>query len=345
MAGGRVRRLVTVVMAFAATATVVAGCGGDPDSGVDEDKLVIYSGRQEGLVKPVIDRFQEETGIEVSVRYGNTAQLAAQLIEEGDGTPADVFFSQDGGALGALGRNGRLEPLSQQVLDRVPATYRADDGTWVGTSGRSRVIVYNPEELPEAEVPDSIYDLTDPAWKGKVGISPSNASFESFVTAIRVIDGDEKAKQWLADMKANDVQTFDNNILILNAVKEGLFPIGLINHYYWYEQVAEEGMDKMVARLKFLPGGDPGALVNVAGVAVLKGSDRADQARRFAEYLLNDESQKFFAEHTKEYPLVDGVAPVSDLPALDSLEAPDIDLSDLDTLDETIRMIQDAGLT
>ncbi|HEY0636703.1 MAG TPA: iron ABC transporter substrate-binding protein [Pseudonocardiaceae bacterium] len=344
MVRGRFGQLVTLTVVAAAAATVLAGCGGD-DSGVDEDKLVIYSGRQEGQVKPIIDRFQEETGIEVSVRYGNTAQLAAQLIEEGEGTPADVFFSQDGGALGALTNQNRLEKLPDEVLNRVPEQYRAENGTWVGTSGRSRVIVYNPDLVPEADVPDSVFELTEPTWKGKVGIAPSNASFESFVTAIRVIKGDDVAAAWLRDLKANDVQTFDNNILILNAVKEGVVPLGLINHYYWYEQVAEEGRDKMKARLKFLPGGDPGALVNVAGAAVLAGSDKADQARRFVEFLLGDESQAFFAEHTKEYPLVAGVDPVDDLPALDTLQAPDIDLSDLDTLERTLSMIQDAGLT
>jgi iron(III) transport system substrate-binding protein len=335
---------VATAAVLAALSTVLAACGSDPGE-IDDDKLVVYSGRQEGLVKPLLDRFQEETGIETSVRYGNTAQLAAQLVEEGERTPADVFFSQDGGALGALTNRGRLETLAGPVLERVAPQFRADDGTWVGTSGRSRVIVYNPDLVAESEVPDSVFDLTDAAWKGKVGISPSNASFESFVTAIRVMRGEDAARSWLADMKANDVKTFDNNILILNAVKDGVIPLGLINHYYWYEQVAESGMDAMKARLKFLPAGDPGALVNVAGVGVLKGSDHADDARRLVEYLLNAESQKYFAEHTKEYPLVDGVAAVDDLPALDTLEAPDIDLSDLDTLEQTITMIQDAGLT
>ena len=335
----------SVALAVVLVAAAVSGCGGDAAGGLDESALVVYSGRQEALVKPLIERFEKETGIKVSVRYGNTAQLAAQLIEEGERTPADVYFSQDGGALGALAREGRLERLPDSLLNTVPAAYRAKDGTWVGTSGRSRVIAYNPDKAAEADVPDSVFDLTDPKWRGKVGIAPSNASFEAFVTAIRVLRGDDAARKWLVDMKANGVQTFDNNILTLNAVKEGVVTLGLINHYYWYEQVAEEGEDKVNARLKFLPGGDPGALVNVAGVAVLKGSDRADQARRFAEYLLTADAQRYFAEQTKEYPLVAGVPTVADLPPLDTLQVPEIDLSDLDTLEQTLTMIQDAGLT
>ncbi|MCA1676972.1 MAG: extracellular solute-binding protein, partial [Actinobacteria bacterium] len=228
---------------------VSAGCGGD---GIDDSELVIYSGRQEALVGPLLERFEQQTGIATSVRYGNTAQLAAQLLEEGESTPADVYFSQDGGALGALGHAGRLEKLPQTALDAVPARFRADDGTWVGTSGRARVIVYDPKQVTAQDVPDSVFELTDPRWRGKVGIAPSNASFEAFVTAIRVLRGDQAARDWLAGMRANQVQTFDNNVLILNAVEDGVVQLGLINHYYFYEQVAEEGAAAVPARLKYL---------------------------------------------------------------------------------------------
>jgi iron(III) transport system substrate-binding protein len=339
----RTRRLVPALLVAALAGTLPA-CAGDGDE-VDASKLVIYSGRQENLVGDLIEDFEKDSGIEVSVRYGNTAQLAAQLMEEGERTKADVYLSQDGGALGALAKAKMLTTLPQPILEKVPAQYRAKDGTWVGTSGRARVIVYDPKQVPEADVPDSVFELTDPKWKGKVGIAPSNASFESFVTAIRVLKGDEVAEKWLKDMKANDVETYDNNVAILNATEDGVLKLGLINHYYWYEQVAEEGKDKVPARLKFLPGGDPGALVNVAGVGILDGSDHADEARKFAEYLLSEKGQKYFAERTKEYPLVAGVPTAKDLPALDTLQTPDIDLSDLDTLEQTLTMIEDAGLT
>ncbi|MGQ0776954.1 MAG: iron ABC transporter substrate-binding protein [Pseudonocardiales bacterium] len=327
----------------AALLMVLVGCGGG--GGLDESALVIYSGRQEALVGPLIEQFEQQTGIATSVRYGNTAQLAAQLLEEGDSTPADVYFSQDGGALGALDQAGRLDTLSPEVLDAVPARYRADNGSWVGTSGRARVIVYDPRQVAEQDVPDSVFGLTDPRWRGKVGIAPSNASFETFVTAMRVLRGDDATRQWLADMRANDVQTFDNNILILNAVKDGVIPLGLINHYYFYEQIAEAGAAAMPARLKFLPGGDPGALVNVAGAGILRGSDHAEQARRFVEFLLNEQSQSYFAQETKEYPLVAGVSADAELPPLESLQTPQIDLSDLDGLEQTLTMIEDVGLT
>lgn len=337
--------VVALVLALPACGGGGSGGGGSSGDEVDEDALVIYSGRQEQLVAPIIKRFEQETGIQTSVRYGNTAQLAAQLLEEGEGSAADVYFSQDGGALGALAKADRLETLPDAVLDRVPEQYRADDGTWVGSSGRSRVIVYDPDQVTADEVPDSVFELTEPRWRGEVGIAPSNASFEAFVTAIRVLEGDDRAREWLEGMAANEVQLFDNNVLVLNAAEDGVIALGLINHYYWYQQVAEEGEAAVPARLKFLPGGDPGALVNVAGVGVLQGSDQAQQARRFVEFLLGRQAQTYFAEETKEYPLIEGVEAVAGLPPLDTLQAPDIDLSDLDTLEETLQMIEEAGLT
>jgi iron(III) transport system substrate-binding protein len=332
---------VTVVVAVL---LALAGCGGG-DSGRAGRELVIYSGRQKALVDPLIEQFKQQTGIATSVRYGDTAQLAAQLLEEGAATPADVFFSQDGGALGALGQAGRLEQLSQGVLDKVPARFRADDGSWIGTSGRARVIVYDPRQVHEQDVPDSVFELTKPRWRGKVGIAPSNASFAAFVTAMRVLRGDAATRDWLSGMRANDVQTFDNNLLILKAVEDGVLQLGLINHYYWYEEVAEKGAAAVPSRLKFLPGGDPGSLVNVAGAGILRGSNQNARARQFVEFLLTEQSQSYFAQKTKEYPLVAGVPAVADLPPLESLRSPQIDLSDLNTLEQTLKMITDAGLT
>jgi iron(III) transport system substrate-binding protein len=348
---GRSRRLL-VALTFASLLAGLAGltgCGGSPsdtaEDSLDSSKLVVYSGRNENLVGPLLEKFEKETGIETSVRYGNTAQLAAQLLEEGDRTAADVYFSQDAGALGALDKAGALEEIPSDLLNRVEAKYRSADDKWVGVSARARVIVYDSRKLAEDQVPDTVYALTDPRWKGKIGISPSNASFEAFVTAMRVLEGDDRARQWLDGMRDNDVQLYDNNVNILDAVEAGRLELGLINHYYWYEEVAEKGASAVHTKLKFLPNGDPGALVNVAGVGVLAGADHASEARRLVDYLLSTESQRYFAEQTKEYPLIKGVRPTQGLPALAELQGPQIDLSDLDTLEQTLTMIEEVGLT
>jgi iron(III) transport system substrate-binding protein len=334
----RTRALRTPALVIVAATISLTACGGD-----DPD-LVVYSGRGESLVQPAIDQFTEATGLEVEVRYGGTAELAAQLIEEGERTDADVFFAQDGGALGALTKAGMFSELPAEVLDRVDPRFRAGDGTWVGTSGRSRVIVYDADVLDEDDVPDSVFDLTDPEWNGRVGIAPGNASFEAFVTSIRVLEGEDAARDWLAGMAANGVERFDNNLLILAAVEDGVIETGLINHYYWFAKVAEEGLDAVSSRLKFLPGSDPGSLVNVAGVGMLDSSERSEAALEFVNYMLGEEAQTYFTDETKEYPVLDGVPTAEDLPPLDTVDAPDIDLSDLDTLDETLRMIEEAGL-
>ena len=339
--------------ALLAVTLVSSACGGGDDSDtaaepVDSpateagEPLTIYSGRSEELVAPVIEQFTAATGIEVEVRYADSAQLASQLIEEGERSPADVFFAQDAGALGAVSKEGLAAEVAPEVLEQVPDQYAAQDGTWVPVTGRARVVVYDPRVVEQ--VPASVDDLTAPVWSGQVGIAPTNASFQSFVTGYRVAESDDAARAWLDAMVANDVQSFEGNTPILDAVDNGVVAAGLINHYYWFRKVAEVGEDAVPSQLVFLGGGDPGALVNVAGAQPLSSSDQPDDAAAFIAYLLSTQAQEYFASETFEYPMVDGVEPAADLPPLDSLEAPPIDLSDLDSLDETIAMLEEAGL-
>ncbi|GAA3441884.1 iron ABC transporter substrate-binding protein [Planomonospora venezuelensis] len=334
------RRLVAA--ALIPLALLASACGGGEGESFGDDSLVIYSGRNENLVGPLIEKLRTATGLDVQVRYGDSAELAAQILEEGADTRADLFFSQDAGALGALSKHRMLAPIAPAALDRVPAEYRGSDGTWVGLSGRSRVIVYDPRTVTAP--PKSVFELTDPRWQGKVGWAPTNASFQSFVTALRVLSGEDRARQWLEAMKANGTQTFSNNVNILNAVDEGKLQLGLINHYYWYEKVAERGANGVPSRLAYLPGGDPGALVNVAGVGVLKDSEHAAAAHKAVDFLLGTEAQKYFADTTKEYPLISGVATAAGLPPFDSLKGPEVDLSKLDSIEQTITLLQEVGL-
>lgn len=336
---------LTAVGLFAIGTTLVACSTSQSDaSDVASDGVVVYSGRSEELVAPLFALFTEETGIPVEARYGDTAELAAQMIEEGDGTPAQVYFAQDAGALGAVSAEGLLAPLPQSVLDQVPATYRSTDGTWVGVSGRARVIAYDAEQVPVEQVPTSIFELTDPQWKGRVAIAPTNASFQSFVTALRVTDGDEAARAWLEGLVANDVQKFEKNSLILDAVDAGQVQLGLINHYYWYEKAAEVGAESMRAQIAFTAPQDPGSLVNVAGAGITIGSANSNNANAFVQWLLSPTAQQFFVDNTFEYPVVEGIAAADGLPALDTLRGPDIELAQLADLPSTLMMLEDVGL-
>ncbi|KDN77303.1 iron ABC transporter substrate-binding protein [Streptomyces olindensis] len=341
-------RRTTALLAAGLLLPVLAACGSESDKGgsteAGDSALVIYSGRNEKLVKPILDKLEKAVGTKVEVRYGDSAELAAQLLEEGERTKAGLFFSQDAGALGALSKEGMLAKLPSSSLDAVDEAYRGGAGDWVGLSGRVRVIAYNPDEVAEDEVPDSVHDVVRPEWKGKVGFAPTNASFQAFVTGMRVLEGDDATRAWLKGLKDNG-RTYANNLATLDAVESGEVELGLVNHYYWYERVAEKGEDEVDAKLKFLPGKDPGALINVAGVGILKDSEQAETAQKAVDYLLSEEAQTYFADKTKEYPLAAGVtSSVEGLPPFDSLQSPDIDLGKLESLQETLAMLQDVGL-
>lgn len=340
--GLRSTRLTATILA-ALLSTTLAGCGTEPGS--DGPVLTVYSGRNENLVKPLLDKAEKAIGAKLEVRYGDTAALAGQLAEEGERSPADVFFSQDAGALGALASAGRLSKLPQSVLDASPEQWRATDGTWIATSLRTRVVIYDPKQVAEADLPTGIDDLLDPKWKGKIGFAPSNASWQAFVTAIRVMRGEDGAKKWLEGFKANEPQKYDNNIKIRDAADEGKLALGLTNHYYWYEKAHQVGVDKMSAKLHFIKGNDPGALINAAGVAVLKSSKNQELATKFAEFLLSPESQKYFADKTAEYPVRVGVTSTDHkLVPLSELQPPDLKLADLQSLPKTAELLRQVGL-
>ena len=336
----RSKRALLGLAAATLALPLLAACGGGSSDSAD-GPLTVYSGRSEELIGPLFAQFTEQTGIQVEARYGDTAELAAQLIEEGDASPAQVYFAQDAGALGAVDAAGLFVPLPASVATTVPEAYRAPNGSWTGVTGRARVIAYDPEQVPAAEVPQSVFDLTDPKWRGQVAIAPTNASFQAFVTAMRVSQGDDVTKQWLEGLVANDVQIYEKNGLILDAVDTGQAQLGLINHYYWYEKAAEVGADAMRAQIAFAKPDDPGSLVNVAGVGMLADTPNAT---KFVEWLLSPQTQQWFVENTWEYPLLPSVAAAEGLPPLDTLRGPDVPLAELADLPGTLVMLEDVGL-
>jgi iron(III) transport system substrate-binding protein len=302
----------------------------------------VYSGREEELVEPLFEKFTEETGIEVDVRYGDSAELAATIAEEGDNSPADVFFAQDPGSLGAV--DAQLTELPEDILERVPERFRDAEGRWVGTSGRTRVLVYNTDALSEDELPRSVLDLTEPEWKDRVGIAPTNASVQAFVTGMRLTVGDDATREWLEAMKANGAKTYDKNLPIVEAVAAGEVDVGLVNHYY-LALVKEEQPDAPVANHLFAPG-DAGNLVSVAGAGVLASSDQTDDAEEFVAFLLSDDAQRFYVDEAEEneYPLVAGIDPPAGLVPLDEIDGPDVELTSFGAeLEATVELLRETG--
>jgi iron(III) transport system substrate-binding protein len=342
-----VRRALAASAAALIALTTATACGQDDgEEPLSDDSLVIYSGRNENLVAPILEKLEDETGIDVQVRYGTSSELAAQLLEEGDGTKADLFFSQDAGALGALAKAGRLETLPPATTAKVQERFADPAGHWVATSARARVIAYDPAQAPEVTEMTTVDAVLDPKYKGKIGFAPTNASFQSFVTALRVAKGEEGAKEWLEAFKANEPKAYDNNILVLDAVDSGQVALGLVNHYYWYERVAEKGEAAVNAKIHFLGADDPGALINVAGAGILAGSPQKDAAAKAIDYLLSEEGQRYFADETAEYPVVDGITTTKhDLVPLEELTGSSVDLNALDSLEQTLALLDEVGLT
>lgn len=310
-------------------------------AGDTAQRLVIYSGRNENLVGPLLEQFQSDTGITVEVRYGDTAEMAATILEEGNNSPADVFFAQDAGALGALQAADRFQPLPEDVLELVAPRLRSEAGEWVGVSGRARVFVYNTETVAEEELPASIWELIEPEWQGRVGWAPTNASLQSFVTALRVLEGEDRAREWLEALIANDVQLFTGNSQIVEAVGRGEIDLGLVNHYYLYRFLAE---DPNFPAANYHPtSGGAESMINVAGVGILDTAENTEAALTFVRYLLSDAAQQYFAEETSEYPLAGNVEVNERLTPLAEIATPDIDLSDLADLQGTLELLQDVG--
>ncbi|MEX2204254.1 MAG: iron ABC transporter substrate-binding protein [Actinomycetota bacterium] len=344
----RIRRIGILLGLGAALALVAASCGddggatGSPDEGAS---LTVYSGREEEFVASLFEQFETDTGVQVDVRYGDSAELAATLVEEGDSSPADVFFSQDAGSLGAVAEAGLFAEIDPETLNRVEERFRSPEGLWVGTSGRGRVAVYNTEVLDPSDLPTSILDLTDARWEGRVGLPPTNSSFQAHVAAMTLTIGEGPTRDWLEGLMANGVRFYEDNGATTRAVAAGEIELGLVNHYYKFEVEAEDG--SLPIANHFFESGDPGSFVNTSGVGILDSAENADAAGRFIDYLTGDAGQSWVGTETWEYPVAPGYEPSVDLLALSRFVGPEgqVDLSDLGpALPGALRLLADVGM-
>ncbi|HEY5942507.1 MAG TPA: extracellular solute-binding protein [Solirubrobacterales bacterium] len=338
-------RLLAALLVFAA---VLAGCGfstednGGGSNEPETEGITLYSGRIPAAIGPAVDSYEAEADRDVQVRFAETADLAATLVEEGDASPADAFFAQEPGAIAAVAEAGLLTKLPNDILDRVPPQYRDPAGRWVGVTGRARVIAYNRDVVEESDLPPSPFGLTDPQWKDRVGWSPASSSMQEYVTALRAKYGDDRTGQWLEEMVDNGAVAFPDNVTIRDAIAKGEIDVGLINHYYVAQAISEEGPDYPVA--VYFPPGGLGSLMLLTSVGVLESSDRKEEAFAFVRSLLSDKSQAFFTSSSKEYPLARGAkadpslsVPIAEIPVSDS------SLVDLKELQGTIELMKEAG--
>jgi iron(III) transport system substrate-binding protein len=322
----------------------LAVAGGAATAPTQTTSLTIYSGRDQALVKPIMDRFTKETGITLNVRYASSTTLATALVEEGRNSPADVYWSQEPGTLGLVGARGLLQRLPQKVVGKVPSRFSTPSRRWVGTSARSRVLVYNTKSQSREQLPASVWGLTNTRWKGKIGVAPTNASFQAFLGATIHLYGEERVREWLRGLQANDVKFYPSNTTVVQAVGRGDVEVGLVNHYYLYNVLADN--PSLPIANHWFRAGDPGNLVLAAGVGVVSATDKSAPAQRFVEFLHSKWAQRFIARGpgAAEYPVIKGVSRRPGLPALASIEGPKYNLGRLSAdIAPAVRLLLEVG--
>ncbi len=343
-------------------ALLAAACGGDGGTKLEGvaatvydgkcaddngSSVTVYSGRSENLMKPVYDAFACQSGTSVRVRWGSSTDLALLIDTEGDRTEADVFISRSPGPVGFLEANGHLTAMDSSVLDLVDDDHRGDNGTWIGFSGRKRVLVHNVEIVPPSELPSSVFDLTDPKWRGRVAIPATNGSFVDWFTVFRDQYGNDVATQWLSDMVDNDARYYPNNVAIVEAAARGEIDVGLVNHYYNYRLAADAeaaGQEHRAANYD-LSDEDIGSLLIITAATMTTNVSDREAAQDLIAYLLSPSVQRFFTRNTYEYPLGGGVEPNPVLPPLTALSIGSVDFDALGGGFETTEdIIQSSGI-
>ena len=344
----RIRIGLTSGVALATAAVMmVSGCSNSSsDSGADSgdaNTITVYNAQHESLTQEWVDAFTAETGVQVEVRNGSDTELGNQLVAEGDKSPADVFLTENSPAMTLVENAGLFTDVNQDVLDQVPAQYRPSSGKWTGIAARSTVFAYNRDMLPEDQLPKSLLDLQDPAWKDRWAASPSGADFQAIVSALLELKGEDATRQWLAGMKDN-VRTYKGNGTVMKAVNAGEIPGGVIYHYYWFGDQDKTGENSNNVALHYFKNEDPGAFVSVSGGGVLKSSTKQDAAQQFLKFVTGQKGQEVLQTGTSfEYTVGSGVPANPKLVPLADLQAPQVDPAKLNSPQVT-ELMTEAGL-
>jgi len=323
------RRRWSRIAAVLSALAVVLGAMACSSSG-GNDELLIYNAQHESLTKEWIDAFTKETGVKVTYRQGGDTELGNQLIAEGDASPADVFLTENSPAMAAVEHAGLFADLDAETINQVPSQYRPASGKWTGVAARTTVFVYNKARLQPDQLPKSMLDLEQPAWKGRWGGAPAKADFQAIVSALLQLKGEQATAQWLAGMKTNAV-VYNDNIATMKAVNAGEVDGGIIYHYYWFRDQAKTKADSGNTELHYFKNQDPGAFVSLSGGGVLKSSKKTQQAQQFLRFITGKAGQEVLEKGDSfEYTVASGVPANPALVPLNDLQAPVVDPSTLD---------------
>lgn len=331
------------VLALAACSGTTAPAESSGAAGGAADAITVYNAQHESLTQEWVDAFTKETGIKVTMRQGSDLELSNQIIAEGDKSPADVFLTENSPAMTQVENAGLFADINKTIQDQVPAEYRPSTNKWTGIAARSTVFAYDKTKLTEAQLPKSIMDLADPAWKGRWAASPSGADFQAIVSAMLELKGEDATLSWLKAMKEN-FKAYKGNSTAMKAVNAGEVEGAVIYHYYWFGDQAKTGENSKNVALHYFKNEDPGAFVSISGGGVLASSKHQDSAQKFLEFVTGKAGQTVLQTGGSfEYPVASGVPANDKLVPLADLQAPKIDPAKLNSAKVTDLMTQ-AGL-
>jgi len=319
----------------------LAGCGG---GGGEKSEITLYNGQHAQLIQDLVDAFESKTGIHVRIKSNDGIALAAQLLQEGSHSPADVYVAENSPELEVLSEHNALSGLPASITSQIPSEYNGPNGDWVGTARRLSALAYNPSRISADQLPKRFLDLANPEWKGKLALAPTDTDFPPLVGALIAEYGKSATTSFLNGLKANAVLYADEEAVV-SAVERGEQPIGVTNHYYWYRLRLEQGADKTKSRLYFFPNQDVGTVMNIAGAAVLASSHNKEDAESFVRFLVSPEGQRILARGDDfEYPARPGIAPNPVLPPLSQIDPDALSVTQLGDDQESASLIQQVGL-
>jgi iron(III) transport system substrate-binding protein len=332
------RRVTTVVVAV--LATTIAACS----SGTSGMTIVLYNGQHLQLTDALVAAFENQTHIQVRVRTNDGIVLADQLLQEGASSPADVYLTENSPELVVLDQRHRFARLPPSILNQIPGRFNGPTRDWVGMALRVSSLAYSPSSLPRSRLPASILDLSQPQWKGRVAVAPTDSDFPPIVSALVARYGTSKTTKWLAGLKRN-AETFQDEESVAAAVNRGDVSCGLVNQYYWYRLQREVGATRMRSSLYYFPDGDVGSTTNISGAAVLASTSHRGEAEAFVRFLVSALAQRIIANSDDfEYPARPGVSPNGALPPLHSISSASLSVAALGNDQVAAKLIQQSGL-
>ena len=334
------RQLMHLGLGAAGAALLV---GSASPARAEDQTLALYNGQHRPPVEALVAAFTAATGIPVVTRNGNSAQLASQLIEEGAHSPADVFWSEESPSLVAIARKGLLQPLAEETLQQIPASYAARDGSWIGVGARCRVVVYNKSMIEPSALPGTVLDFADESWADRVAFAPNSGAFQQQVVAVSLLKGRDAALAWLKGLRQYG-RVYNSDSAAVEAVEGGDIAVALSNNYYWYALEQELGPENMNSALHYIGHGDPGTLITVSGAGVLKTSKKTEAAQRFVAFMVSAEGQAAIVGAMAEYPLRPGVVSPFPLKPFDQLDPAPLTPADLGDAADALTLLREADL-